>query len=86
MSRSNNSFTKNRTANGILSSSGNSFSDFNPSAGSNTFADSLFVAGQFQWDGENVALDAFGFDDIFSRGKPFGTGNFGEITHFKRLG
>ena len=84
MARSGNSFSKNRTADAILGQSVNSFSDVSFSAGSNTFADTVFVAGQYQWDGENVALDAFGFDDLFS-GKPFGAGNFGEITHFKRI-
>jgi len=90
MSRSANTWTKNRTASGIIGISSNTFStnkdtDFIAKS-SNSFSKGNVVAvsNASGWDGENITSNAYGFDDLWS-GTAYGGGEFGGIRHFEKI-
>lgn len=82
--RSTATFTKNRTANTILSKSANAFSATTLSTSANLMIKTNLTKNTLPWDGDNVTSNEFGFDDLFS-GVPFGVGSFGGLKHFEKI-
>ena len=62
--------------------SGSTLSRKTVSESSNSFAKKSVRKGENAWGGDNTSADVYGYDNLES-GDPFGTQEFGKITHFK---